>query len=109
MTVAVHANLEMIDRARRVTAAEDYDIGTRFPSVFVSAQGSWMTDVEGQRILDVTAASGSLLLGNQHPKVVEAVSRCVREHGAVFASTLTPQRIELAERLCERSPAGEKA
>ena len=109
MTITLQGNLEMIDRARRVTAAEDYDIGTRFPSVFVSAKGSWMTDVEGKRILDVTAASGSLLLGNQHPKVVEAVSRCVREHGAVFASTLTPQRIELAERLCERYPAGEKA
>lgn len=109
MTTTVQGNLEMIDRARRVTAAEDYDIGTRFPSVFVSANGSWMTDVEGNRILDVTAASGSLLLGNQHPKVVEAVSRCVREHGAVFASTLSPERIELAERLCERYPAGEKA
>lgn len=102
-------NLETIERARRVTAAEDYDIGTRFPSVFVSGQGSWMTDVEGKRILDVTAASGALLLGNQHPHVVEAVTNCVRNHGAVFASTLTPQRIELAERLCERYPAGEKA
>jgi glutamate-1-semialdehyde 2,1-aminomutase len=109
MSEYAHNNLEMIERARRVTAAEDYDIGTRFPSVFVSAKGSWMTDVEGKRILDVTAASGSLLLGNQHPKVVEAVTRTVAEHGAVFASTLTPQRIELAERLCERFPAGEKA
>jgi glutamate-1-semialdehyde 2,1-aminomutase len=102
-------NLETIERARRVTAAENYDIGTRFPSVFVSAQGSWMTDVEGNRILDVTAASGALLLGNQHPKVVEAVTDCVRNHGAVFASTLTPMRIELAERLCDWYPAGEKA
>jgi glutamate-1-semialdehyde 2,1-aminomutase len=109
MTFTAQNNLDMIERARRVTAAEDYDIGTRFPSVFVSAQGSWMTDVEGKRVLDVTAASGSLLLGNQHPKVVEAVSRCVSEHGAVFASTLTPQRIELAERLIDRYPAGEKA
>jgi glutamate-1-semialdehyde 2,1-aminomutase len=109
MTRTVHGNLETIERARRVTAAEDYDIGTRFPSVFVSAKGSWMTDVEGKQILDVTAASGSLLLGNQHPAVVEAVSRCVREHGTVFASTLSLERIELAERLCERYPAGEKA
>lgn len=106
---AGQSNLETIERARRVTAAENYDIGTRFPSVFVSAQGSWMTDVEGKRILDVTAASGALLLGNQHPRVVEAVTDCVRNNGAVFASTLTPQRIELAERLCERYPAGEKA
>jgi len=41
--------------------------------------------------------------------IVEALTACVRDYGAVFASTLTPQRIELAERLCERYPAGEKA
>ena len=102
-------NRETIERARRVTAAETFDIGTRFPSVFVSAEGSWMRDVEGKRILDVTAASGSLLLGNRDPRVAEAVSDCVRNYGVAFASTLTPQRIELAERLCERYPAGEKA
>jgi glutamate-1-semialdehyde 2,1-aminomutase len=104
-----YGNLETIQRGRRVTAAETFDIGTRFPSVFVSADGSWMRDVEGNQILDVTAASGSLLLGNRHPHVVQAVTDCVRDNGAVFASTLTPQRIELAERLCERYPAGEKA
>jgi glutamate-1-semialdehyde aminotransferase len=106
---ASQSNLEAIERARRVTAAEDYDIGMRFPSVFASGQGAWMVDVEGNRILDVTAASGSLLLGNQHPEVVAAVTDCLRYNGVVFASTLTPQRIELAERLCERYPAGEKA
>ncbi|MCO5999557.1 aminotransferase class III-fold pyridoxal phosphate-dependent enzyme [Actinoallomurus rhizosphaericola] len=102
-------NLETIDRARRVTAAEQYDIGTRFPSVIVKAQGSWMEDVEGRRILDVTAASGALLLGNRHPAVVEAITKCISEHGTVFASTISLPRIELAERLCERYPAGEKA
>jgi glutamate-1-semialdehyde aminotransferase len=101
-------NLETIERARRVTAAEIFDIGTRFPSVFVSADGSWMRDVEGNRILDVTAASGSLLLGNRHPQVVQAVTDCIRDNGVVLASTLTPQRIELAERLRDRYPAAEK-
>jgi glutamate-1-semialdehyde 2,1-aminomutase len=109
MTTTANTNRDMIQRARRVTAAQDYDIGTRFPSVFVSAEGSWMRDVEGRRILDVTAASGALLLGNQHPRVVDAITGCIRDNGAVFASTITPQRIELAERLCEWFPAGEKA
>jgi glutamate-1-semialdehyde 2,1-aminomutase len=102
-------NEDAIERGRRCTAAEGYDIGTRFPAVFASAEGSWMRDVEGNRVLDVTAASGSLLLGNQHPRVVEAIHDCVRNYGAAFASTLSPQRIELAERLCSRYPAGEKA
>lgn len=102
-------NLDTIERARKVTAAENYDIGTRFPSVFVKATGSWMEDVEGRRILDVTAASGALLLGNRHPKVVESITRYISEHGTVFASTISLPRIELAEKLCERYPAGEKA
>ncbi|WP_156755498.1 aminotransferase class III-fold pyridoxal phosphate-dependent enzyme [Actinokineospora pegani] len=109
MTAVAESNAAAIDRARRVTAAERFDVGTRFGSVFHSADGSWMRDLEGNRVLDVTAASGALLLGNRHPAVVEAVVRSVRDHGAVFASTITPQRLELAERLCARYPAGEKA
>lgn len=102
-------NLETIERARRVTAAENYDIGTRFPGVYERCDGSWMIDVEGKRVLDVTAASGSVLLGNGHPKIVEAVTKCIQDYSGGFASTITPTRIELAERLCERYPAGEKA
>lgn len=102
-------NPKTIERARLVTAAEGYDIGARFPGVYTSAEGSWMRDVEGKQVLDVTAASGSLLLGNRHPKVAAAVAECATECGATFASTLTPKRIELAERLCDRYPAGEKA
>lgn len=109
MTTATGSNAETIERARRITAAERFDISTRFGSVFHSADGAWMRDLEGRQVLDVTAASGALLLGNRHPAVVDAVVRSVREHGTVFASTITPQRLELAERLCERYPAGEKA
>jgi len=101
-------NLETIERARKVTAAENYDIGTRFPSVFTRATGSWMEDVEGRRILDLTAASGALLLGNRHPKVVDSITKCISEHGTVFASTISLPRIELAEKLVERYPAAEK-
>lgn len=101
-------NLATIERARRVTAAEDYDIGTRFPAVYVRSDGSWMHDVEGNRVLDVTAASGALLLGNRHPRVVEAITTCIRDYGTLFSSTLSLPRIEVAERLCERYPAAEK-
>jgi glutamate-1-semialdehyde aminotransferase len=101
-------NAELIERARRVTAAEVYDIGTRFPAIFTKADGSWMTDVEGNRVLDVTAASGALLLGNRNPQVVSAINAYIAEHGVVFASTLSLPRIELAERLCQRFPAAEK-
>lgn len=102
-------NQELLARARRFTAAEQYDISSRYPAVIESAEGSWLRDVEGNRILDATGASGSVLLGNQHPAVVEAVVTCVRDYGVMFPSTLTPHRVELAERLVERYPAAEKA
>jgi glutamate-1-semialdehyde 2,1-aminomutase len=101
-------NAELIERGRRVTASEVYDIGTRFPAVIDHAEGSWMTDVEGNRILDVTAAGGALLLGNCHPAVTEAITRCIASHGTLFASTLSRPRLELSERLIGRYPACEK-
>ncbi|WP_424186896.1 aminotransferase class III-fold pyridoxal phosphate-dependent enzyme [Actinokineospora sp. G85] len=101
-------NLDTLAHARRVTAAEQYDIASRYPVVIEAAEGSWMRDVEGNRILDATAASGALLLGNRHPAVVEAVVDCVRENGTVFATTLTPHRVRLADKLIERYPV-EKA
>lgn len=102
-------NEQALDRARRWTAASEYDVTSRFPGVYQTGTGAWMIDVEGNRVLDLTSASGVLLLGYRPADIVEAVTRCIRDHGVMFASTLTPQRIELAERLCERYPAGEKA
>ncbi|MEA2150696.1 MAG: glutamate-semialdehyde -aminomutase [Solirubrobacteraceae bacterium] len=99
----------LIERSRRSTAAEIYDIGTRFPGVYESAEGSWMRDFQGNRCLDVTAASGALLLGNRDPQIVDAICQSIQRHGSMFASTLSMPRIELAERLCDWFPCGEKA
>src|SRR5688572_25348209 len=101
-------NRGMIERAQRVTAAKVYDIETRFSSVIARADGAWMYDVEGNRILDLTAASGAILLGHRHPAVVEAITACIREYGTGFASTLSVPRVLLAERLVERYPCAEK-
>jgi glutamate-1-semialdehyde 2,1-aminomutase len=101
-------NGSLIARARRATAAERYDIGTRFSSVIARAEGPWLFDVEGNRLVDLTAASGTILLGHRHPAVVEAVTRQLRDHGTMFASTLSVPRIELAERLSDRYPCAEK-
>lgn len=99
----------LIARARAVTAAEDYDIASRFPVVMDRAEGAWCFGPDGRRILDVTAASGSVLLGYRHPRITEALIEQVRNHGASFPTTITRPRIELAERLCARFPAAEKA
>ncbi|WP_285773749.1 aminotransferase class III-fold pyridoxal phosphate-dependent enzyme [Microtetraspora sp. NBRC 13810] len=98
----------MFERARRVTAAEDYDIQSRYPSIIERGDGPWLYDVEGTRLLDLTAGDGSLLLGHRPQKVIEAVTKQMRDYGANFSSTLSIPRIELAERLVERYPVAEK-
>ncbi|SCL15253.1 aminotransferase class III-fold pyridoxal phosphate-dependent enzyme [Micromonospora inyonensis] len=101
-------NRGLIERARRATAAEKYDVQTRFSSMIQSGEGAWITDVEGNRMVDLTASSGTIILGHRHPAVVEAIIRQIRDYGTAFASTLSVPRVELAERLCERYACAEK-
>jgi glutamate-1-semialdehyde 2,1-aminomutase len=76
--------------------------------MILRGDGAWLDDVEGNRLLDLTAASGTVILGHRHPAVTEAVIRQIRDYGVAFASTLTVPRIELAERLADRYPCAEK-
>ncbi len=101
-------NHELIERALRVTAIKDYDVEARYPSVIARAEGAWMWDLEGNRFLDLTGADAAVILGYRHPLVVEAITRCIREFGTGFASTVSVPRVVLAERLCERYPGVEK-
>ncbi|MFB9547627.1 aminotransferase class III-fold pyridoxal phosphate-dependent enzyme, partial [Micromonospora sagamiensis] len=85
-------NRGLVERARRVTAAEKYDIETRFSAMIQSGEGAWLTDVEGNRMVDLTAASGTIILGHRHPAVIEAITRQIRDYGTAFASTLSVPR-----------------
>ena len=42
------------------------------PVVISSAEGVWVTDVEGNRYLDMLAAYSALNFGHQHPELIEA-------------------------------------
>ena len=45
------------------------------PVVIAEAEGSWVTDVEGRRYLDMLAAYSALNFGHRHPRLVEAAKR----------------------------------
>ena len=71
----------------------------------VRAEGAWLTDVDGRRILDFHGNSVHQL-GHGHPKVVEAIRRemdslpfCPRRYS-------NPTATALARRLIETAPAG---
>ena len=64
----------------------------------------WTTD--GEKLLDVVLAAGTVLVGHGHPKVIAAVTAQVAR-GSNY-SHLCPPVVELAARLCALVPCAEK-
>ena len=42
------------------------------PVVVATAEGAWVTDVDGSRYLDMLSAYSALNFGHRHPELVEA-------------------------------------
>jgi glutamate-1-semialdehyde 2,1-aminomutase len=76
------------------------------PFYVQSAQGCKITDVDGNERFDFLNNMGVLILGNNHPKVVEAVKKAV-DCGIGFAAP-TELEIQLAEMICQAAPCAEK-
>jgi 4-aminobutyrate aminotransferase len=72
--------------------------------VAASGSGSWLTDVDGRRWLDLTSGIAVTNVGHCHPRVVEAIERQARAlvHTSVVAHL--PVVILLAERLASLTP-----
>ena len=45
----------------------------KLPLAIAKAQGSWVTDVEGNEYLDFLAGAGTLALGHNHPQIISAI------------------------------------
>ena len=71
------------------------------PHYFTRASGALLEDVDGNRLIDLDAGSGAVLLGHAAPEVIEAVTRILRD-GLVGV----PTRLEaaVAERLVALRP-----
>ncbi|MER6007199.1 glutamate-1-semialdehyde 2,1-aminomutase [Nonomuraea angiospora] len=76
------------------------------PRFMVSGQGPHITDVDGNRYVDLVCSWGPMILGHRHPAVVEAVSEAVA-HGFSYG-TATPGEVELAEEIVARVAPVEK-
>ena len=80
---------------------------TPYPLFMTRAQGSRITDVDGNEYIDFHASFGAILLGHNDPRVRAATIRAMDEHGISF-STANPLEVELAERLIEMIPSAER-
>ena len=72
------------------------------PRFIVAAEGPWLTDVDGNQLLDLVGSWGPMLLGHAHPDVVAAVTAAV-QRGTSYGTPSTPE-VELAEEIVARAP-----
>ncbi|HLA17058.1 MAG TPA: aspartate aminotransferase family protein [Candidatus Limnocylindrales bacterium] len=78
-----------------------------FPLYMTRAQGSRITDVDGNEYVDFHASFGAVLLGHNDPRVNAAVKRAMDEHGISF-SAANPLEVDLAERIVGMVPSAER-
>ncbi|MEZ5977561.1 MAG: glutamate-1-semialdehyde 2,1-aminomutase [Planctomycetota bacterium] len=69
-------------------------------------EGAWLTDVDGNRYVDLVMSYGPLLLGHAPKRVTEAVQRAAAE-GTTFGAP-TERELRLAERIASYVPMVER-
>jgi len=79
--------------------------GLRF--TIAEAHGSRITDVEGQQWIDYLCGAGALILGHQHPAVVEAVQAQAARNLHQYAA-LSDVAIDLATEVVAAVPGAER-
>ena len=72
------------------------------PRFIVRAEGQWLYDADGNRLLDFVGSWGPMLLGHAQPDVLAAVAESV-SRGTSYGTPSTPE-VELAEEIVARTP-----
>jgi glutamate-1-semialdehyde 2,1-aminomutase len=72
------------------------------PRFMARGAGSWLTDADGRRYVDLVSSWGPMILGHAHPAVVDAVATAARR-GLSFGAP-TEGEIDLAEEIIARMP-----
>ncbi|WP_400191319.1 glutamate-1-semialdehyde 2,1-aminomutase [Hymenobacter sp. B81] len=76
------------------------------PVFMQSAQGAWLTDVDGNRYLDFINSWGPMILGHAPQIVLDAVQRALPD--SLSFGTPTRREVEMAELIIEMVPSIEK-
>ncbi|UCD31610.1 MAG: aspartate aminotransferase family protein [Desulfobacterales bacterium] len=100
---------EIITNASRYVPDGDYRVSIWFepyPTVMERGDGYYLYDVDGNEYLDFSNNWTSMVLGNNHPKVVEAIQQQA-PLGSAMAAPHT-SAYEWAQLICDRIPSVEK-
>lgn len=74
------------------------------PFVATRAEGAFVYDASGRRVLDFTSGQMSAILGHSHPEIVAVVREQIGRLDHLFSSMLSPPVVDLAERLAGLVP-----
>ena len=73
--------------------------------IAVRAEGCWIEDSEGRRYLDACGGAMVMLLGHNHPAVIEAMAAQSRELSFIYRFSFRNEpMLELAERIADVAP-----
>jgi glutamate-1-semialdehyde 2,1-aminomutase len=86
--------------------SSQFRAGAPHPMFYERAEGAFIWDVDGNRLLDFTLSQGPLILGHSHPAVLEAMDAAMRR-GQLFAGQ-HEQEVFLAETLQRLIPSAER-
>lgn len=111
---AVAEDAAMTATAPRTAPAESLPKGTErhlirygsafSPRIIDRAEGPYLWDEQGTRILDFTSGQMSAVLGHAHPDIVRAVSSSVATLDHLYSGMLSRPVLEVAERLAGTLP-----
>jgi diaminobutyrate-2-oxoglutarate transaminase len=97
-------NSLLIRQAKRESNARSYP--RRIPLALKRGRGIYVEDVDGRVFIDCLAAAGTLVLGHNHPVVVEALERALRSELPMQTLDLTtPVKDAFVEELFSLLPA----
>ena len=71
----------------------------------VRAEGAFVYDAQGRRVLDFTSGQMSAILGHSHPEIVATVRDSIGRLDHLFSSMLSPPVVDLAEALARLVPS----
>ena len=97
---------ELFREAGRFLPGGDTRLGTCFPphpSYMVRGEGSYLYDLDGNRILDFTNNATTLIHGHSHPEISETIRRQAGRGTGWMAPN--PHQVKLARLLCRRLPS----
>ncbi|KAF8922031.1 dialkylglycine decarboxylase [Mucidula mucida] len=76
------------------------------PNIIERAQGVYLYDADGKRIIDFTSGQMSAILGHGHPEIVAVITKYAQNLDHLFSGMLSRPVVDLATKLTGLLPPG---